>query len=215
MSSLVQLVKFRQRNGLSQVELARLLGVSAAYLSSVESKGGKLSREKMKKLWELAEEKGWFPDDLVPAYERLNEVWFDVVSFPIVLKEPFCSSSPQDNSRQDAIRRFEEDFTKVMSDSLRESIRLGQQGIDSVLAERIIAILPKWYSVYKEWLISGEGPKNEGDAYMDAMLDEKAGNSMGAENKDRTLILLERMLQQQEELATMMSEIRTLLMNKS
>lgn len=215
MSSLVQLVKFRQRNGLSQVELARLLGVSAAYLSSVESKGGKLSREKMKKLWELAEEKGWFPDDLVPAYERLNEVWFDVVSFPIVRTAPFCSSPPQDNSRQDDIRKFEEDFTKVISESLRESIRLGQQGIDSVLAERIIAILPKWYSVYKEWLISGEGPKDEGEAYMDAMLDEQSVNSMRAENKDRTLILLERMLKQQEELATMMSEIRTLLMNKA
>lgn len=214
MSSLVQLVKFRQRNGLSQVELARLLGISAAYLSSVESRDGKLSREKMKRLWELCDENGWFPDDLVPAYHRLTEIWYEIHAVYSVRMAPFCSFSPEDNSKQKALREFEEDFTKVISESLRESIRLGQQGIDSILADRIIATLPKGYSVNKEWLISGEGPKDEVKVFMDAMLDEKSGNTIGAENKDRTLILLERLLHQQEELAMMMSEIRTLLMNK-
>lgn len=214
---IVDLAAFRERNRLKQEDLAQLLGVNRSYISQVETGACKISADKMKKIWELSEEYGWFIDDLVPAYQRLEELWYEVHAIYQYSFVPFCSLSSEDVPRHEILRKFEEGFTKVISESLRESIKLGQQGIDSKLADRIIATLPKGYSVYKEWLISGDGPKDEGAIFMAAEIEEQRerDKSVIENNKDRTLVLLEKVLQQQEDLAAMMSEIRSLLMNKS
>lgn len=214
---IVDLAAFRVRNSLKQENLAQLLGVNRSYISQVETGACKISADKMKKIWELGERYGWFMDDLVPAYQRLIELWYEVHAFYQHFTVPFCSLSSAEAPNNENPRKFEEAFTEVISGSLLESIKLGQQGIDSKLADRVIATLPKGFSVYKQWLVSGDGPMDETEILMDALIDEERERvkSVIEENKDRTLILLEKIIQQQEALAAMMSEIRSLLMKKT
>lgn len=225
MGQLVCLHDFRERNGLSQVELARLLGISAAYLSSVESKNGKLSQEKMRKLWALCEEKPWFWDDLVPAHTRLVEIWHDIHKSYHPKRNssdaPISQEATGVSHRDSLIKKFEEDFSQAVPEAVRERIRLGQQGIDSILAERVISILPPGYRIEKEWLLTGELPMHPEDVVKvddpDAMKpfewNEPAGS--GDQLDTKAYALLQVLLQKQEELKQMVDEIRTLLMKQS
>lgn len=57
---------FRTQNNLKQADLARVLGVSSSYISSVESHKGKLSQKQIQKLYK----QGFVTDALFPAYAR-------------------------------------------------------------------------------------------------------------------------------------------------
>lgn len=196
MDNLICLADFRRRNGLSQSELGRLLGTSPSFISLVESGSSKFSRDKMKRIEELSAEQGWFLDDLVPAFARLGLL---------------CGSieSSHDLS-SDTIKKFRKDFDHVVPKSLFESIKYGQQGIDSVLADRIIAILPPDYIINKEWLMSGEGPMRPGESLPDTseiewetVIDAKGIQSC-----------LERIMKKQDALEAMLKEIRSIIVNK-
>lgn len=211
---LVDLAAFRGRNGLKQEDLAQLLGVNRSYISQVETGSCRISADKMKKLREVAKTKPWFMDDLVPAYDRIEYVYFTVresLSFEPLdpHEEDKDYYSPE---KQALLQQFERDFARVITESVRESIWLGQQGIDSTLADKIIAILPPGFRYNKEWLMTGEGPIRPGDT-----LPERTPSSEWDETIDpgRIYPVLEKVLQKQEELERMVKEIKELLLNKA
>ena len=183
MNNLVCLAEFRQRNGLSQAELGRLLGTSSSYISSVESGNGKFSVEKMQKLWTLGEGK-WFMEDLVPAYTRLCKVKEDALW-----------------SGQEV---FAEAFEKAVPAHLMESIKYGQQGIDLLLADKIIDICPPDVHFSKIWLMAGEG-----EMYSKPIYVEGEGAKIDAE---KVFTLLSEIKKKQEGLERMILEIRNSLL---
>lgn len=186
MNNLVCLAEFRQRNGLSQAELGRLLGTSSSYISSVESGNGKFSIEKMQKLWDLGEGK-WFMEDLVPAYTRLCKAKEDAL---------WCGGEVS-----------AEAFEKAVPAHVMESIKYGQQGIDSLLADKIIAICPPDVHFSKIWLVTGEG-----EMYAKPVFVEGEGAKIDAE---KVFALLSDLKKKQDELEVMIIEIRDALLKKS
>ena len=211
MEKLVDLATFRERNGLKQEDLAKLLGVNRSYISQVETGSCKISAEKMKKLWELSKSEPWYMDDLVPALDRLDYLYYSVDSS----LNPYEPRKPKedrfDPAKEALQRKFENDYARVVTQTVRESILLGQQGIDSALAEKIIAILPPGYEVNKQWLMTGEGPIHPGD-----VVPEESGADYKVSIDAKGIqILLEKIMKKQEELEVMMGEIRTMLMHKS
>lgn len=208
---LVDLATFRERNGLKQEDLAKLLGVNRSYISQVETGSCKISAEKMKKIWELSKTEPWYMDDLVPALDRLDYLYYSVDSS----LNPYEPEKPKedrfDPAKEAIQQKFEIDFARVVTQAVRENILLGQQGIDSALAEKIIAILPAGYEFNKLWLMTGEGPIRPGDVLPEEpWLDYK--DTIDAKGIQ---ILLEKIMKKQEELEVMMGEIRTMLMHKS
>lgn len=186
MNNLVCLAEFRQRNGLSQGELGRLLGTSSSYISSVESGNGKFSFEKMQKLWALGEGK-WFMEDLVPAYTRLCKV--------------------RDEALWSGGTAFAEAFEKAVPAHLMESIKYGQQGIDLLLADKIIDICPPDVHFSKIWLVAGEGEMYSKPIYVDG-----EGVKVDAE---KIFTLLSEIKKKQEDLEGMIIAIRDSLLKKS
>lgn len=209
---LVDLAAFRQRNGLKQEELALLLGVNRSYISQVETGSCKISADKMKKLWELSKTEPWFLDDLVPALDRLDYLYYSVDS-SLNPYDPYAPKEERFNPEKEVIqKKFETEFSRVVTQAVRESIRLGQTGIDTALADKIIAILPPGYCYNKEWLMTGEGPIRPGDT-----LPERTPSSEWGDEIDPARIypLLETVLQKQEEIERMVKEIKELLLNKA
>ena len=197
MDNLICLADFRRRNGLSQAELGQLLGTSPSFISLVESGNSKFSREKMKRIEELSAEQGWFLDDLVPAFYRLG------------LLCGYIETSHDLSS--ETIKKFRKDFDRIVPKSLFESIKYGQQGIDSVLADKIITILPPGYIINKEWLMSGEGPMRPGETTSE---DSNGEWEMTIDAKG-ILSYLEKIMKKQEALEAMLVEMKSILVNKS
>lgn len=208
---LVDLAAFRKRNGLKQEELAQMLGVHRSYISQVETGSCKISADKMKKLWEISKTEQWFMDDLVPALDRLNELF----NYVWVSLDPYNEYAPKgeryDPEREVMQKKFETEFSKVVTPTVRESIALGQTGIDATLADRILAIVPPRFSYDKEWLMTGECAVSSNETSPERTID---GWGPLIES-ERVYPLLETVLQKQEELERMVKEIKDLLLNKA
>ena len=139
---LINLPYFRKRNGLKQEDLARLLGLNRSYISLVEIGKGKMPAQRMKAIWALAAEKGWFMDGLLPAYDRLQQLTAEILA---------DASLPAKAKKQ-----FQKDFKSALPPALSEAIQCGQQGIDPVLADKIVAICPPGHVPDREWLLRGD-----------------------------------------------------------
>ncbi len=210
---LVDLAAFRERNGLKQEDLAQLLGVNRSYISQVEIGSCRISADKVKKIWELGDEYKWFMDDFVPAYSRLSKLKQE-------LTEDFAIYDLMRKNRSDGstyvqrLSDFEAGLEKVLSLTVLESIRLGQQGIDSVLADRIISVIPECLPpVSREWLMTGEGA-----IYVerkDQSPQEHHSDPNQSPSIDDVMVLLEKMSRRQEVLESMIKEIKAFLLNKS
>lgn len=186
---------FRTRNGLSQSELGSLLGTTGSFISLVESGKNRLSADKVRRIEELASEKGWFLDDLVPAFSRLG-LLFDYIT-------------TSDGLSDEAVKKFEAAYHRVLPKSLFEAIRFGQQGIDALLASKLVSICPKELTPEKEWLISGEGKMFPWSKNLEV---KDNGGKNGGEDDVKTM--LQEIAKKQEALEAMLTEIRALLVNK-
>lgn len=144
MEHLINLADFRERNDLSQAELGKYLGTTSAFISLIERGKSKMPVDKMLKLLDLARQNAWFTEDLVPAAERLR------------ILEDYCFYYETLSPEEEASRR--EKYFSALPEKIREDIRLGQKGINSALADRIIASCPPKFTPNKEWLMTGKGP---------------------------------------------------------
>ena len=150
-------------------------------------------------------------DDLVPALDRLDYLYFTIDS-SLNPFDPIAQDKERYNPEKESLRKkFEANFARVITRAVRESIAMGQQGIDSALAEKIIAILPRGYEVNKVWLMTGDGPIHPGDALpaVPELNYEETTDAKGIE------VLLETILKRQELLEVMIREIKSILMRKS
>lgn len=177
---LINLPYFRKRNGLKQEDLARLLGLNRSYISLVEIGKGKMSERRMKALWALADEKGWFMDGLLPAFDRLQQLSAEIDA---------DKALPAKTRQQ-----FQKDFEAAIPGPLFDAIRYGQQGIDPVLADKLVAICPPGHVPDREWLIQGNA------ALSDTLTPE-----------ERILRTLEELREKQAEMEALLLEIRSRL----
>ena len=189
MATLIDLSGFRKRNSLSQAELGKAIGTSAAFISQVETETSKMPVEKIKTILAIAPEKGWCTDDLVPASARLDFLY------------EFVKSYYENNN--DYVNPID---IAVPAD-LRESIRLGQTGIDSGLADRILAAWPREPYPSKQWLMNEEGDFLPPIEYDDFRNTTDIGIT---EIKE----LLNTLLTKQETIEKEILEIRAFLMHK-
>jgi len=84
--SFVELPLFRKMNNLSQDDMARILNVSRAYVSLVESGRSKLSREKIK----IIVESDYLDIGFIPAFDRIRKVE-DYLQISFKEKNPYVS----------------------------------------------------------------------------------------------------------------------------
>ncbi len=200
MGALIDLSGFRKRNNLSQAELAKAIGTSAAFISQVETGASKMPAEKLQTLERVAEEKHWSTRGLIPAWDRL---W---------LLGKYIGDVDKDNRELDEI--YSKDYPKLLNQTIPmeivDAIGMGQIGIDSALADFIIAACPKQYKPNKNWLMSGEG-----DIFPQSVRAAANGETkMSVPRNDNTGALLESILAKQESLEKELQEIKALLMHK-
>jgi transcriptional regulator with XRE-family HTH domain len=67
---MVDLKTFRKKNGITQKELAKFLGITHGFISQVELGKSRLPEDKLEKL--LNNDRGWAVDDLVEAENSIN-----------------------------------------------------------------------------------------------------------------------------------------------
>lgn len=133
-NALIDLVGFRQRNGITQAQLAALLGVTRGNISLMES-AGRISSQHIDTIYNHYSRCG-----LIPAFDRLLE------AENYLVKEDYLESYNLSND----IYPFQELF----SQDIIKSIKYGKVGITSDIANTIVTTYP---IINKEWLISGEG----------------------------------------------------------
>ena len=193
---LINLTAFRNRNGLSQAKLAKKLGTSAAFISQVETGTCKMPVDKIKKIFELSSDNQWHTDELVPAWER-----YEILKLYLYDKEG------------DELEKLLSRYHSAFPDNILEAIHFGQIGINSALADRIIASLPNDFKPQKEWLMTGEGSafpelNNETDSEDPKPAPLQINSS---DYKD----LLKTILANQERIEKELQEIKTLLLLKN
>lgn len=200
MGSLIDLSSFRKRNNLSQAELGKAIGTSAAFISQVETGASKMPAEKLETLERIAEEKHWSTRGLIPAWDRL------------CLLVNYIGDVDEDDRELDKI--YSKEYPKLLNQTIPmeivDAIGMGQIGIDSALADFIIAACPKQYKPNKTWLMTGEGdifPQNE-------RATAHGETEMSILGNDKTEALLESILAKQESLEKELQEIKALLMHK-
>ena len=66
--SYIDLTAYRKENGLTQKDLAKLIGTSATYISNIENGRSNISQDKLQTLLSL---EGYDTNSLLPAYHRI------------------------------------------------------------------------------------------------------------------------------------------------
>lgn len=119
--------QFRKKNGLKQAEIAKLLNVSAAYISQVEKGESNLSPDKLQKLLNIATLQEWDASALLPEYTRIN-----------LVLDYFKSRG----------------INNPLSDATIENMRTGEEGLSDLTVQSLCA---RCLELNKEWLLTGEG----------------------------------------------------------
>ena len=192
MESYINLTDFRQRNGITQTELARILKTSTPFISMIESGSSRMPVKKIKLLLNACKENCWFTDELVPAGHRLEHLLINIEA----------SEDVTDEEKKLFKQRFESSIPK----GIQDSITFGQQGIDSVLADKIISICPPPFDkIRKEWLMDGDG-------YMFSTADKTGFTVVYSE--EEIIARLKRIEEKQEKLEHELLRITEILLNQ-
>lgn len=139
-NKLIDITGFRKKNGLKQSDLADFLGTTRGYISVVETKKEKLSAKNIDKILDR-----WGPSGLIPCYDRLSQLCFELAMHEIIDREHMDDDLP---------------FEEELSAPVVKGIKYGRISISDEIANKIIAAYPE---VNKRWLVSGEGDMFEDD----------------------------------------------------
>lgn len=142
----IHLAAFRHDNNISQDELGALLNTSRGFISMIESGKSKLPDDKIQLLYDLGHEKFWNMDSLAPAYGR-------IMALNNYLNENYLPTNNLCTEYIDDDNEFVVVKPLLTSEMLRD-LKYGHTTITETLAN---AIVKKWSSVNKIWLLSGEG----------------------------------------------------------
>lgn len=141
MTQLIDITSFRQRNHITQSDLAKYLGISRSFINQVENGKVALPESRLRKLLEDSpKEKKWDPYPLVPAYGRMMRL------YTILLNDDTTGSN----------RGFLglETNPFYLEDDVIENIKLGRTGITEPIIQKIQEFFPY---VNRYWLETGEG----------------------------------------------------------
>ena len=149
---LLDLARFRKDNGFTQDDLARILNITRAYISRIETGRANLSDKKIDDL--VLHPEDWETSGLVPCFSRLMTLAYFLhendSSFYYKLQKPpsldddlwyniYCNDLP---------------FYGILREETILAIRHGKSEITDGIADAIVSAFPQ---VNRNWLLTGEG----------------------------------------------------------